>query len=440
MTFQTLTVSPDTDEVRVAEKFGRTHVVAPTVMVREGVLKGGYVPGDEIAYSTDGWNGRPITAPPEPGTEAYDIFPDELQDGQGGHPYDAEGNHTSANQDPYTEDMQIGTVRNVDYDESENRLVGEAWIDVERAKEVGTFATDVIAALVEGEPLDVSIGFWHDIEQTAGSYDDGSEYEYVVHNIMPDHLAMLPNESGACSWDDGCGVPRAASDFDLSSLQAIDGVSCRDAMTTASNGDDLDDDAKRTLLERFASFLGVDTARDDTTETETMTDPTDYDELAEQTGLSVDAIEALGEDDIESLRSLTESTEDDDDEAAETEVETTEPTPDDGGGDVDDLASRIDELEEKLAATQAADLDEEVDTITSATDHDEETVRSWPDDAIEAFAANVSTEETQTGGLRGVNHVAQAGAAVDPSDDDDGDDGLEKIGALRAMSNDDGGD
>jgi hypothetical protein len=35
---------------------------------------------------------------------------------------------------------------------------------------------------------------------------NGEEYEETLYDFIPDHIALLPNELGACSWADGCGV------------------------------------------------------------------------------------------------------------------------------------------------------------------------------------------------------------------------------------------
>lgn len=55
--------------------------------------------------------------------------------------------------------------------------------------------------------LEVSTGYWHDGRQQAGSVN-GERYKEVQRSLLPDHLAILPNERGACSVKDGCGTPR----------------------------------------------------------------------------------------------------------------------------------------------------------------------------------------------------------------------------------------
>ena len=42
-------------------------------------------------------------------------------------------------------------------------------------------------------------------EPSKGNYM-GKSYTYIAKNYRPDHLAVLPDNSGACSISDGCGV------------------------------------------------------------------------------------------------------------------------------------------------------------------------------------------------------------------------------------------
>ncbi|MCF8307432.1 MAG: hypothetical protein K9I68_00330 [Bacteroidales bacterium] len=52
---------------------------------------------------------------------------------------------------------------------------------------------------------EVSAGVFSEETETYGTYNDN---EYYMSSIAmePDHLALLPNERGACSWADGCGI------------------------------------------------------------------------------------------------------------------------------------------------------------------------------------------------------------------------------------------
>ena len=41
---------------------------------------------------------------------------------------------------------------------------------------------------------------------------NGKKYSAIAHNFAPDHLALLPDGGGACSWVDGAGMPRINED------------------------------------------------------------------------------------------------------------------------------------------------------------------------------------------------------------------------------------
>ena len=43
-------------------------------------------------------------------------------------------------------------------------------------------------------------------EHVSGVHNDGRAYIAIARKYRPDHLAILLNERGACSIQDGCGV------------------------------------------------------------------------------------------------------------------------------------------------------------------------------------------------------------------------------------------
>lgn len=198
--FATAEADPDGDEVRRETLRGETYVVAPVVMVREGVLNGGFLSAEEIHRSAPGWDGRPVTAPPEEPIHGATEEPS-------GHPIGEDGEFVSANQNPYLETHVIGHLQSTEFVDDLDGLRAEAWINVERAQAVGTNAVEVLRRVCEGEPLDVSTGYWHGFERQSGRHE-GEQYKAIQFDLMPDHLAMLPTETGACSWSDGCGTPR----------------------------------------------------------------------------------------------------------------------------------------------------------------------------------------------------------------------------------------
>lgn len=86
-----------------------------------------------------------------------------------------------------------------------NKLKAEAYIDLDA---LAAISPDALEALRNGEPMNVSWGGWPETTESTGAWHN-EDYDEIVSNARFDHLALLPNDRGACSWDDGCGV-RAA--------------------------------------------------------------------------------------------------------------------------------------------------------------------------------------------------------------------------------------
>lgn len=179
---------------------GREFLVSPVVALAEGVLNGEYVPQDEVMSYPEAWNGRPVV-----------IY----------HPTDND-RPISANNPDVLSQFQIGQMFNALSEIGEDgraRLKGELWVDTERVKNLGGEAFTVLERLRNGDPLEVSTAYFRRVMHQTGVYGDDA-YETVAESLKPDHLAVLPNGEGACSWMDGCGAPRFnqsddASDHDV---------------------------------------------------------------------------------------------------------------------------------------------------------------------------------------------------------------------------------
>lgn len=178
-------VATITENVKRQTIAGRTYLVAPVSMIVPGVLNGSkgalYYPHDEVAKNHGVWNNVPITY---------------------GHPYGKNNEAVSA-RDPETLDkFQLGAVYN---DRFENgKRVADAWFDESITK---SKAPEVYAALNSGSPMEVSTGLFTDDEPAQnGSNHGGVAYQFIAKNYRPDHLAVLPNQRGACSIRDGCGL------------------------------------------------------------------------------------------------------------------------------------------------------------------------------------------------------------------------------------------
>lgn len=165
-------------EIKRTKYEGREHLVVPVIMAKSDVvMNGAHFPEEE--YFPEAWNGVPVTV---------------------GHPSTSKGEFLSANDPKVLSDWAIGRIFNVRVENGSLR--GEAWIDVARANKI---STDLVQRLVDGEQMDVSTGYFADAEGASGVLF-GEEYTSVHRNVRPDHLAFLPNEEGACNWEDGCGI------------------------------------------------------------------------------------------------------------------------------------------------------------------------------------------------------------------------------------------
>lgn len=180
-------LSVNAGKVRRATLNGRAFLVAPLSMIVEGVLAGSkgklHYPGDEISRSTQAWNGMPIT-----------VY----------HPL-MNGLHVSARHPAIASTQQVGTVYNANttrLKDGRRKLKAEGWFDEELTKRVDNRVHD---ALVNGKQLEISTGLFTENTEERGTYN-GRDYDYVARMYVPDHLAILPDQIGACDISAGCGL------------------------------------------------------------------------------------------------------------------------------------------------------------------------------------------------------------------------------------------
>lgn len=165
----------------------RSHLVIPTILITEGVHNRVLYTAEELAKFPEAWNGRPVP-----------LY----------HP-EARGRPISANSPDVLEASVLGQLFNCEYEPAEEgshpaRLKAEVWLDEEKAERL---APEVLKKLEDGENIEVSTGLFTEDEALKGNWN-GEAYEYVAYNFRPDHLALLPNSKGACSWEDGAGLCR----------------------------------------------------------------------------------------------------------------------------------------------------------------------------------------------------------------------------------------
>ena len=192
-----------TSQVKVADTreetlMGRNHLVVPVVALVEMVLQSSTSENPELALAEEfganplSWNGRPIVV---------------------NHP-EINGEKVSASLPEIVDKEKIGEIYNTTLDGKKLKL--EAWIDLERAEGLGGTIYETVQRLQEGEEVvEVSTGLFSNVEEKAGRFSE-EDYQGIWRNVVPDHLAILSEATGACSIEDGCGAPRAnaAADCD----------------------------------------------------------------------------------------------------------------------------------------------------------------------------------------------------------------------------------
>ncbi len=169
--------------VRRAIRDGREYLVAPLSLIVPGVLNGSkgalYYPPEEVADDPQKWDGMPLTLR---------------------HPFDELGRPVSARHPGVAARQYIGFIKNAS---ANGKLRADGWFDIERLQALDS---RILNSLLKGQPLELSTGLYTDNEPASGTDHKGRPYEYIARNYRPDHVAVLPDEVGACSIKDGCGV------------------------------------------------------------------------------------------------------------------------------------------------------------------------------------------------------------------------------------------
>jgi hypothetical protein len=167
---------------------GRDYIVAPLTLIVPGVLPGSQgpllYPPEEVRKNPTDWNGMPIV-----------VY----------HPLGPDGKPTSARDPQILEKSGIGTVFN---GKATGKLAAEGWFDVQRTKEIDN---RVLEALEKGKPMELSTGLTlRQYPVPEGTVHNGpgrtGPYVAIARDYKPDHLAILPDQRGACGIKDGCGL------------------------------------------------------------------------------------------------------------------------------------------------------------------------------------------------------------------------------------------
>lgn len=156
---------------------GRPFLVVPMVMLVEGVHNGSQGPllylNEELRKAPQAWNHKPIVI------------------------YHPEG--PTACDPAVLESRGVGLIFNTRF---KDKLTAEAWLEKSKLKEVDE---RVLTSLENGETVEISTGLFMECDVSPGEWK-GEEFIGTVRNMRPDHLAILPDQKGACSVADGAGL------------------------------------------------------------------------------------------------------------------------------------------------------------------------------------------------------------------------------------------
>lgn len=172
-------VAVNAASIRREQHNGREHIVVPSFTLPDGVImNNGLYPKEEIDKAYKGLEGTlaPLS-----------------------HPM-VDGDYVSARQPEAINAYHVGAWnRNVE--RVGHRVSIEKWIDVEFAKNTEG-GRALLEAIDKGEPIHTSTGIFLDREMTPSA--DG--YGWIARNMVFDHDALLLNEQGAATPEDGVGM------------------------------------------------------------------------------------------------------------------------------------------------------------------------------------------------------------------------------------------
>jgi hypothetical protein len=182
MPYQRLTFNLTGSKVLRKEQLeGRTHIVVKAAILPPGVIEGSagpiYYPDDENGKSARSWNHKPIVVC---------------------HPTE-DDQPISACDPKVLNTRKVGVLlRTV----NRSKLQTECWLDEERTNEIDN---RIIKALKKGKKIEVSTGLEFDEDGGEGEFQ-GKKYRTTARNYRPDHLAILPDATGAFSVAEGGGM------------------------------------------------------------------------------------------------------------------------------------------------------------------------------------------------------------------------------------------
>lgn len=159
---------------------GQDYFIVPAVLAKVGVMNNVLYTKELLSNTKDAWNGVKVTLR---------------------HPQ-FDGHDASINTPATADAFAIGELYNVTFDD--DKLKGDIYLNKSVVEAKG--AVDLIERLKNNEYIDVSTGLVNVTIKNEDGEFDGKKYKAIINTFKADHLAILPDEKGACSVKDGCGT------------------------------------------------------------------------------------------------------------------------------------------------------------------------------------------------------------------------------------------
>jgi hypothetical protein len=185
-------------------------LIIPVIAMVEGVRFGATQTKAELGLADDfarlpvSWNTSPVVL---------------------GHPK-VGSDYVSAKNSDILQQYALGSVFNTQ--RKGKKLYMEAWLNKKYAENSPEHKA-MFERVSRGEVVEVSVGMYADVVPSTGSYE-GQAYTGVWQNVIPDHLALLSNEIGACSIENGCGTNRVQTKIVINSE-----CSCKKTVDSTEN-------------------------------------------------------------------------------------------------------------------------------------------------------------------------------------------------------------
>ena len=188
-----------TGNIRHDSMEDRKYLVAPMIMLVEGVHDGSNGPllylEEDMMKTPQIWNHKPV------------VVYHPSKDGQGVSACDP--NILTTRGIGVIMNTSLGEVTIKDADGKDVKrpaLHAEAWLEEDRMNKVDE---RIAEAVEKNQMMELSTGLYTDNDSAEENAEwNGEKYDAIARNYRPDHLALLPDLTGACSIEDGAGFLR----------------------------------------------------------------------------------------------------------------------------------------------------------------------------------------------------------------------------------------